>query len=57
MTRDLLELKEDVARTTDMLGHSSTDSTRVYDRRGEERERRAARKRYTPPDLASADSL
>lgn len=52
---DLLELKEDLSTIADMLGHASTDTTRLYDRRGEERKRRAARRRYTPRDLALED--
>ncbi len=52
VTGDLLDLKEDLATIADMLGHASTDTTRLYDRRGEERKRRAARRRYTPRDLA-----
>ncbi len=51
VTGDLLELKEDLSTIADMLGHASTDTTRLYDRRGEERKRRAARRRHTPRDL------
>ncbi len=56
VTGDLLELKEDLSTIADMLGHASTDTTRLYDRRGEERKRRAARRRYTPRDLVQEDS-
>ncbi|MDP9380628.1 MAG: tyrosine-type recombinase/integrase [Chloroflexota bacterium] len=56
VTGDLLDLKEDLATIADMLGHASTDTTRLYDRRGEERKRRAARRRYTPRDAAAGDS-
>jgi integrase len=55
VTGDLLELKEDLSTVADMLGHASTDTTRLYDRRGEERKRRAARRRYTPRDTARDD--
>ncbi len=56
VTGDLLDLKEDLATIADMLGHASTDTTRLYDRRGEERKRRAARRRYTPRDAAAGHS-
>ncbi len=57
VTGDLLDLKEDLATIADMLGHASTDTTRLYDRRGEERKRRAARRRYTPRDAKSETTL
>lgn len=39
---DLLEHGNDLAVTSEMLGHASTDTTRRYDRRGDEAKRKAA---------------
>ena len=41
---ELLDKGEDVLTVRDLAGHSSADTTAIYDRRGEARKRQAARK-------------
>ena len=41
---DLLEAGEDVFTVQDLMGHASTVTTKKYDKRGEERKKRAVRK-------------
>jgi site-specific recombinase XerD len=45
---DLLDKNVDIATVADLMGHSSVETTRKYDRRGDERKRQAVRGLFVP---------